>query len=129
MDGASVTNPKDLAGRCKPDMSLVTGTMAAQMAAALADGARKYGVANWRDIAIEARTYTAAAVRHIKLWEDGEDVAPDSLVHHLAHAMASCGILLDAIAGGTVIDNRATPGAAAKTFAEVSAAAAAKVTP
>lgn len=122
-------NPKDLVGRSKPDLSLVSGTMMGHLAAGLADGARKYGVANWRQIAVEARTYTSAAQRHIKAWEDGEELAPDSLVHHLGHAMASLGIILDALACGTLLDNRATPGASAKTFEALTASALQRLSP
>lgn len=110
-------NPKDLAGRSKPDLSLVSGTMLAHVAAALQDGLDKYGLANWRQIAVQARTYSAASSRHVKLWEDGEDFAPDSGVHHLAHAAATLLIILDALACGSLIDNRAAPGKSAETMA------------
>jgi hypothetical protein len=112
-------NPKDLAGRCKPDTSLVTGVMMAHLADALTDGAAKYGVANWRDIKVQARTYCSAADRHTRAWLDGEEVASDSLVHHLAHAAASLLILLDAQVHGSMIDNRQTPGSSARVFAEL----------
>jgi hypothetical protein len=115
-------NPKDLAGRSKPDLSLCTGPMLAALAAGLADGARKYGRCNWRVISVEARTYCAAATRHLKQWEDGEESAQDSGVHHLDHAIATLAILRDAMACGTLIDNRAPtgpmPGATTRVFAE-----------
>ncbi len=112
-------NPKDLAGRCKPDLSLVSGTMLAHMADGLADGARKYGVGNWREIPVEARTYISAAERHLKAWLDREERASDSDVHHLGHALATIGIVLDALACGTLIDNRAKAGASSQTFLEL----------
>jgi len=114
-------NPKDLAGRCKPDLALVSGTMLAHMAAGLADGAAKYGVANWRDIPVEARTYISAAMRHLTDWMDREERASDSDVHHLGHALATIGIVLDALAVGTLIDNRPkTAGRSSKVFEELS---------
>jgi hypothetical protein len=100
-------DPKGLVASSKPDLSLVTGPMLVGLAAALANGEKKYGRLNWRTSGgIRALVYTAAALRHIKAWEDGEDVAPDSGVHHLDHALASLAILRDAAAAGTLVDNR-----------------------
>lgn len=119
-------NPKDTAGRCKADTSLVTGVMIAHLADALTDGAEKYGVANWRDIRVQARTYCSAADRHIRSWLDGEETAHDSHVHHLAHAAASLLILLDAQIHGSMIDNRQTPGRSAAEFLKLAANRAAR---
>lgn len=99
-------NPKDLAGQAKPDLSLVTRAMMEAIAAALKNGVAKYGRNNWRSTPVKALVYTAAAMRHIKAWEDGEDFAPDSGVHHLDHAIASLAIMRDAEAFGTLVDNR-----------------------
>ncbi len=114
-------NPKDLAGRSKPDLSLCTGPMLAALAAGLTDGAAKYGLCNWRERSVEARTYIAAAMRHQAQWLDGEETALDSGVHHLDHAIATLCILRDAMACGTMIDNRAptgpAPGASTRVFA------------
>lgn len=104
-------NPKDAIASAKPDLSLATRPMLEAIAAALANGARKYGRLNWRLTPVRALVYTAAAVRHIKAYEDGEDLASDSGVHHLDHAIASLCILRDAAAHGTLRDDRgpATP--------------------
>lgn len=110
-------NPKNIVADKKAPMHLISGAAMYHEAMALGDGARKYGPFNWRQLKIEAMAYTAAAVRHIKAWEDGEDVAPDSLVHHLGHARASLGILIDAIECGAVIDDRPAPGGAPKLLA------------
>ena len=126
-------NPKDVAGRSKPDLSLCTGPMLAALCAGLTDGARKYGVCNWRNISVEARTYCAAALRHIKQWEDGEEAAQDSNVHHLDHAIATLCILRDAMACGTWLDNRVptgpAPGTSTRVFAEHQAREIAKAAP
>jgi hypothetical protein len=90
----------------KPDLSLVTRAMMEGLAAALANGTTKYGRASWRSRSFDALTFTAAAVRHIKAYEDGEDHAADSGVHHLDHAIASLCIMRDAAAFGTLVDNR-----------------------
>jgi hypothetical protein len=99
-------NPKDAIASAKPDLSLVTRAMAESIAAALQDGVAKYGRNNWRSTPVRALVYTAAAVRHIKAYEDGEDFASDSGVHHLDHAIASLAIMRDAAAFGTLVDNR-----------------------
>jgi dATP/dGTP diphosphohydrolase len=121
-DGVNGPNPKDLAGRCKPDLSLVTGQMIAHLASALQTGQEKYGLKNWRERDVEARTYSGAAVRHVKKFEDGEDFDPDtqSTVHHLALCAASALVLLDAIENGKVIDNRGAKGNATACMAEIS---------
>jgi hypothetical protein len=41
-------------------------------------------------------------------WFDGEEVASDSGVHHLGHAMACLAILLDAQETGNLVDDRPT---------------------
>ena len=70
------------------------------------DGARKYGPYNWRDNAVLARVYIAAAKRHIEYWEAGQEDAEDSGVHHLGHVIACCAILADAQVTGNLIDDR-----------------------
>jgi hypothetical protein len=62
--------------------------------------------------------YVDAAMRHLIQWIDGEEEAEDSGVHHLAHAAACCAILLDAIEGGNLIDNRPIDGPAARVIKE-----------
>ncbi|WP_024517062.1 dATP/dGTP diphosphohydrolase domain-containing protein [Bradyrhizobium sp. Tv2a-2] len=99
-------NPKDLVGVKKVDLSLFPSIAHAHGAHAFMDGARKYGPYNWRENAVLARIYLAAAKRHLDYWEAGEETAKDSGVHHLGHAMACLAILLDAQATGNLIDNR-----------------------
>ena len=101
------TNPKDLVGVKKVDPSLVPSIAVMHEACAFMDGARKYGPFNWRDNAVQARIYIAAALRHIDYWAAGEETAKDSGYHHLGHARACLAILLDAQATGNLIDNRA----------------------
>lgn len=81
------------------------------LAEALGDGARKYGPYNWRDSKISISTYKAAMERHMDAFWDGEDYAADSGVHHVAHAMACCALILDAMSIDMLVDDRPTPGA------------------
>lgn len=102
------SNPKDLlaAGEARVPLDLIPGPALVHLALAMRDGAVKYGPYNWREEGVGARTYVAAARRHILAWLDGEENAQDSKRHHLAHAMACLAILLDAQAVGNLVDDR-----------------------
>jgi hypothetical protein len=106
-------NPKTRFGVQKPDPSLVPPVSIIAEAMAFGDGAQKYGPYNWRDKTVSSRIYIAAAMRHILQFLDGEDIDPKSGVHHLGHAKACMGIILDAQSIGKLNDNRPKPGAAA----------------
>lgn len=107
-------NPKTAFGAVKVPLHLVPPSAKHYLAQALADGARKYGPYNWRDTPISVSVYKAALERHMDAYWDGEDVAADSLVHHVAHAMACCALILDAMSVGKLIDDRPTNGAASR---------------
>lgn len=102
-------NPKTRFGVAKPPFHLIPATALAHEACAFRDGARKYGPYNWRDQAVSSTTYMAAALRHIEAWFNGEQVAQDSGVHHLAHARACLAILIDAAECGKLNDDRPPP--------------------
>lgn len=116
------TNPKDLVGIKKPPIDLVPPSALIHFAMAMKNGAQKYGPFNWRDEKISARIYVGAALRHILEWLDGEELADDSGVHHIAHAGACCAILLDAQATGNMVDDRPKPGVAAKLIKQLTEA-------
>ena len=82
------------------------------MALGFADGAVKYGPFNWREKSVAASVYLAAVKRHIEAWQDGEEVALDSGLPHLGHALACLAILVDAQSVGNLVDDRPKPGAA-----------------
>jgi hypothetical protein len=121
-------NPKTVAGSVKIDFSTIPPLALLYLAGAHDSGALKYDAHNWRETPIPARTYIAAAQRHIMLWASGietdyevdergelildEDGQPiGSGLPHLAMAMANLSILIDAQAAGMMIDNRCkTPG-------------------
>lgn len=120
----STTNPKTLTGQSKvpvlsvvPPASIIAQATAMRYGAFLApkvDGTKGYGPYNWRDQPIEAHIYIDAAMRHLMQWFDGDDseVIYDDEGHaidtvsHLAFALATIGILLDAKANETLIDDR-----------------------
>ena len=103
-------NPKTASGMTKVPLHLVPPSAEYFLALALADGARKYGPYNWREAAISTSVYVAACKRHIAAFWDGETLAPDSGVHHLAHAMACIALMLDAMSVGKLHDDRPPAG-------------------
>lgn len=103
-------NPKSIQGAKKKSLRFSPTAALLHMGAAFEDGAVKYGAANWREKGVASSVYIDAALRHIALYFDGgEQVASDSKVHHLGHAMACLAIILDAEAAGTLKDDRPTP--------------------
>lgn len=109
----SEPNPKDLIGAKKAPLHLVPPALLIETAAALANGAEKYGPYNWREKSVAASAYYSAAMRHLTAWWDGEDSAQDSGVDHLAHVAGCLAILLDARSIERMIDDRPIAGGAA----------------
>ena len=104
-------NPKTAMGAKKPDLTVVPPSSLLHLATAMMNGAEKYGPFNWREQPISTRPYVAAAMRHLLAYLDGEDFSADTVaagvpVHHLAHVMACCAIVLDAKSVSTLTDNR-----------------------
>jgi hypothetical protein len=106
------TNPKDRLGKMKPPLHLIPPAANIFESMAMGDGARKYGPFNWRDKTVAAMVYVGACKRHLDAWVDREENARDSGVHHLGHARACLGIILDAMSIGKMVDDRPKPGAA-----------------
>lgn len=106
-------NPKTMVGALKVPLELVPPSSNYFLAEAFKNGADKYGPYNWREKGISSSVYLGAAKRHLDAWWDGEDFAKDSGVHHIAHAMACCALILDSMTVGTLNDNRPPKGAAA----------------
>lgn len=113
------TNPKDLVGQTKANIFLIPPAALIAEAEAFMDGAKKYLPYNWREKGVRSSVYLSAAMRHMMSYQDGEEVASDSLVHHLGHARACLGIILDAIAQGNLVDDRPVKGSASRLLAEV----------
>lgn len=109
-------NPKQACGDRKVPLHLVPGAASAYIAMGLKDGSKKYGAFNWRETNIETMTYVGATLRHLSAFVDGENIDPESGNPHLAHAMASLAILVDALESDCVVDNRPVSGPAAKTL-------------
>lgn len=106
MRTAQAANPKDAIGMTKASLRAVPPVALLHLGQAMMDGVRKYGLMNWRQHPVLVSIYYEAALRHLFAWWDGEDYAVDSGVHHLAHVMACCAIILDATASDTATDDR-----------------------
>lgn len=102
-------NPKDIAGRAKPQLHLIPVGAMIPVAKVMELGARKYGPYNWREKPIAYTPYLSAALRHIAAFLNGETTDLESGQSHIAHAAAGLLILQDAIAAGTAKDDRPAP--------------------
>ena len=127
-------NQKDKAGESKPPLHLIPLSALIHEAQAMKLGAEKYGSANWRTgDPISCHAYISACLRHVLLCYDcSEDEDPESLAHHLGHARATLGILLDAITNDHWVDDRPPPSKAAdlmKRFTEDNKMRSEKVVP
>lgn len=99
-------DPKQGAGDKKVPFAALPFAVLCEDAVAHGEGALKYGRHNWRESRVLASTYYAAALRHLFAYIEGEDIDPESGVHHLVKCRASLGVLRDAQIQGTCIDDR-----------------------
>lgn len=99
-------NPKTRFGVTKPGIADIPMSAIFMLGLAMRDGKEKYGRTNWRENKVTASIYLDAAFRHLASWWEREEVASDSLVHHLGHVMACCAILIDAQTTDNLIDDR-----------------------
>ena len=72
-------------------------------------GDLKYGRYNWREAGVRASVYYDAALRHLAAWYEGEDIDPDSGIHHIAHAITGLAVLRDSMIQGNWVDDRPPP--------------------
>jgi len=77
----------------KVDLTLVPPEVAEAMARVQDYGAKKYTRDGWRSVPDAARRYYAALKRHLAAFEKGEDVDPETGLHHLDHALCNLGFL------------------------------------
>lgn len=103
-----MTNPKETraAQDGKPQTYYIPSGIVTRLAPVFQHGGEKYGRLNWRKSGIKETTYWGAIDRHLEAWKGGEDQDPDSGESHLLHVIASCMILLDAEAHGSLERDR-----------------------
>ena len=73
----------------KPRTDLYPPGSLLEIARVLGHGADKYCDNGYREVPDATRRYTAAALRHVLAFMQGERVDPESGLHHLAHAACS----------------------------------------
>ena len=76
-------DPKQGAGEKKVPFAALPFAVLLEDAIAHGEGAIKYGRHNWRNGEVIASTYYEAALRHLIAYIEGEDIDPESGVHHL----------------------------------------------
>lgn len=100
------TNPKDACGSRKVQISTIPETVLVMIAAGMTEGARKYGRHNYRVKGVRASVYYDAAMRHLLAWYGGENMDKDSGLPHVAKAITSLCVLLDAMLCAKWVDDR-----------------------
>lgn len=100
------TNPKEALGIAKVPMHCVPSAPLLEVALAMMEGGRKYGTHNYREMGVRVSTYYDAVMRHIIAWWEGEDIDPDSGVHHVVKAIACLFVLRDSMCMGNCKDDR-----------------------
>ena len=107
---SKATNPKDGIAANKMPLHLWPETATIYGCLALLSGMLKYGRSNWRVKGVLASVYVDATKRHLNAWFEGQDMDVDSGLPHLAHALASLAVLVDAISAGNLVDDRNVKG-------------------
>jgi hypothetical protein len=99
-------SPKVAQGAAKTPLALIPPVAADAIAKVHQHGADRYSPWNWRESKVPMMTYLHAMRRHLDAVLDGQDLDPDSGLPHVAHVAASCNIIMDAAAFGTLVDDR-----------------------
>jgi hypothetical protein len=105
-DDVKPTNPKDACGIKKVPISGMPVPVLLESGLVKLHGDLKYGRYNWRDAGVRGSVYYDACFRHLAAWWEGEDLDPDSGIHHLSHAITGLAVLRDAMMQDNWIDDR-----------------------
>jgi hypothetical protein len=105
-DDCKPTNPKDFVGSQKTTFSTVPANVIAEIALGMTEGMCKYGRHNYRIIGVRASIYYDAAMRHLMAFWEGEDIDPDSGIHHISKTLSCLTVLRDSIMRGNWNDDR-----------------------
>lgn len=89
----------------KPHLDLIPEELMVEIAKVLEFGAKKYAKNNWRE-GFEYSRPTAAALRHIYVWNSGRDNDEETGLSHLAHAITSLMFNLVNHQHGVGVDDR-----------------------
>ena len=90
-------NPKDEIGTKKPRFySGLPANVTKEVSIGMMEGAIKYGRHNYRITGVRASVYIDATIGHLFDYWEGQDIDPDSNLHHITKAIASLYVLRDA---------------------------------
>ena len=89
----------------KPTMELLAPEFLVGTATVLAYGKRKYAARNW-EAGMRWGRPLGGLLRHITAWMTGEDIDPESGLHHLDHAACCLMFLRGYVARGIGEDDR-----------------------
>ena len=104
---AKESNPKYACGVKKVPIHCVPTGPLLELGLAMLEGGCKYGTHNYRAVGVRASTYyDAVMARHMPAWWEGEDIDPDSGVHHITKAIACLFVLRDSMLMGNFKDDR-----------------------
>lgn len=78
----------------KPRLSLVPSSLVIGVAKVLTYGAKKYKPDNWRKVKSRER-YIDALERHLLAYKSGEELDPESGLHHLEHLACNAAFLIE----------------------------------
>ena len=106
MTNKKETNPKDAIGIKKPCLTTIPFPVLYEVGTAMLEGACKYRRHNYRVAGVRAHVYIEAAFRHLAAYWEGEDIDPDSGLHHISKAIASLVVLRDAQMNDMCQDDR-----------------------
>jgi hypothetical protein len=84
----------------KPRFDLLPPGPINELVKVLTHGAEKYTSEGWKTVDPFIERYYAACLRHLWSWRMGEQLDPESGLHHLAHAMCNLVFLLWKEQGG-----------------------------
>jgi len=101
------TNPKDSVGTRKTPISCLPIRVLWRVGLAMLEGALKYGRHNYRAAGVRASVYFDASVgRHLFSWWEGQDIDPESGMHHVDKAIAGLMVMRDSMLQGNWVDDR-----------------------
>ena len=78
----------------KPEYSLMPKGALHETVKVLTYGAKKYSPDNWKRVPELQKRYFDALQRHIYAYQSGENIDPESGLHHLAHASCCINFML-----------------------------------
>jgi hypothetical protein len=101
-----IENPKEKIGQAKPSLHHVPPRVLLEVAQAMMEGSKKYGIYNYRKAGVSFSTYYSSTFRHLIAWFEGEDIDPDSGLSHITKAISGLIVLRDSMLENNYQDDR-----------------------